>query len=82
MRPAAGAVVDLTCASHRTRSGDLNEKCKVRDVMSTPAHTVMGDAGFKEIVGQMEAHAISALPVMWRTEPERQRVVQRDVRTA
>jgi CBS domain-containing protein len=42
----------------------VNEKWLVRDVMSTPAHTVGGDAGFKEIARQLDALKVSALPVV------------------
>jgi CBS domain-containing protein len=42
----------------------MNEKWVIRDVMATPAHTVTGDAGFKEIVSQLGAHGVSALPVI------------------
>lgn len=41
----------------------MNDKWVVNDVMSTPAFTVPADADFKEIVGHMDAHAVSALPV-------------------
>jgi CBS-domain-containing membrane protein len=37
---------------------------RVRDVMSAPVVTVSDSAGFKEIVGLMQQHGVSALPVV------------------
>lgn len=37
---------------------------RVRDVMSAPVETVRDSAGFKEIVGLMQRHGVSALPVV------------------
>jgi CBS domain-containing protein len=42
----------------------VNGKWVVRDVMSTPAFTATADAGFKKIVGELEAHGVSTLPVI------------------
>ena len=39
-------------------------KRRVRDVMSVPVVTVGDSAGFKEIVGLMQQHGVSALPVV------------------
>jgi CBS-domain-containing membrane protein len=39
-------------------------KRRVRDVMSAPVVTVSDSAGFKEIVGLMQKHGVSALPVV------------------
>jgi CBS-domain-containing membrane protein len=39
-------------------------KRRVRDVMSAPVVTVRDSAGFKEIVGLMQQHGVSALPVV------------------
>jgi CBS domain-containing protein len=43
------------------------EEWKVEQVMSAPAQTVALDAGFKEIVRTLEAHHISAVPVVDET---------------
>jgi CBS-domain-containing membrane protein len=42
--------------------------CKVRDVMTTAVVTVTNSASFKEIVGLIDTHGVSALPVV---DPER-----------
>jgi CBS domain-containing protein len=44
----------------------VKDKWFVRDVMSTPAHTIGSDAGFKEIARQLDALKVSALPVVER----------------
>jgi CBS domain-containing protein len=50
------------CRSRWSKGGAMNRR--VRDVMSAPVVTVTDSAGFKEIVGLMQKHGVSALPVV------------------